>query len=241
MQKYGTMTLSSLQGGEGLKRNEARQIVEIGMQGTNNGSEGSTRDKILLLLRTKRRLTAAQLAEELELTGMAIRRHMYSLEREGCVNIVSIRQAMGRPLHMYELTKQADELFPKNYETLTLDLLHELEEDPHTAALIDRMFEGRKQKLIDRYAPRMEGKSLTERLTQLEAIQNAGGYMAQLEQKDDGAYMLYEYNCPIAGVAGKYGQACNCELALFQQLLEAPVERTECLAKGEGRCSYRIG
>jgi len=211
------------------------------MPDAQKGNESSTRDKILLQLRTKGRLTAVQLASELELTGMAIRRHMYALEREGCVNIVTMRQAMGRPLHMYELTKQADELFPKNYETLALDLLHELEEDPHTAALIDRMFEGRKQKLLQRYAPRMEGKSLPDRLAQLTAIQNAGGYMAQLEQEDDGAYMLYEYNCPIAGVAGKYEQACSCELALFEHLLEAPVERTECLAKGGGRCSYRIG
>lgn len=223
-----------------MKRNEAEQAAAAAdKQGGVN--DGSTRHKILHLLRTKGRLTAGQLSEELELTGMAIRRHMYAMEKEGCINIVAIRQAMGRPVHLYELTEQADHLFPKNYETLALDLLQELEEDPQTAALIDVMFEGRKQKLQSRYAIRMNGKSLSDKLEELVAIQNAGGYMAQLEQANDGAYMLYEYNCPISGIADKYQQACSCELKLFQELLNAPVERTECLAKGGSKCSYRIG
>lgn len=206
-----------------------------------NNGDGSTRERILLLLRTKGRLGAGELAEELNVTEMAVRRHMYVLEAEGSVNIVSVRQAMGRPLHAYELTMQADELFPKNYHVLALDLLDELADNPGTAALIDRMFEGRKQKLLERYEPRMAGKSLEQQVAELAAIQSAGGYMADFEPAEGGIYMLYEYNCPIAKVAGKYQQACRCELALFQALLSAPVERTECLAKGGGKCSYKIG
>lgn len=201
----------------------------------------STRDNLLLLLKTKGRMSASELSSELKLTEMAIRRHMYELEREGSVHIASVRQSMGRPLHMFELTAGSDDLFPKNYHSLTIDLLAELEENPDTAPLIDRMFEGRKRKLEDRYGPRMTGKDLHGRVHELAAIQNAGGYMVQVERQSDEAYMLYEYNCPITGVAGKYEQACSCELALFQSLLEVPVERTECLAKGGNRCSYSIG
>ncbi|MDQ8736294.1 HTH domain-containing protein [Paenibacillus sp. LHD-38] len=201
----------------------------------------STRERILMLLKTGGRMHAGDLSSELGLTEMAIRRHMYALESEGSVLIVSVRQAMGRPLHAYELTAEADELFPKNYHLLALDLLDELADDPDTAVLIDRMFEGRKKKLLDRYEPRMAGKSLEQKVSELVAIQNAGGYMAEVETQTDGSYMLYEYNCPIAQVAGKYLQACTCELSLFKSLLDVPVERTECLAKGGGKCSYRIG
>ncbi|MBH5318250.1 transcriptional regulator [Paenibacillus sp. GSMTC-2017] len=202
---------------------------------------GSTRERILLLLKTNGRMSANELSSHLELTEMAIRRHMYELEREGSVHIASLRQPMGRPLHMFELTAAADDLFPKNYHTLTIDLLAELEEDPEYAPLIDVMFEGRKRKLHERYAPRMVGKSLEQRVHELASIQNAGGYMAQVEKQDENEYILHEYNCPITSVAGKYGQACSCELALFRSLLEVSVERTECLAKGGSRCSYFIG
>ncbi|MGO4544523.1 helix-turn-helix transcriptional regulator [Paenibacillus sp. 2TAB23] len=203
--------------------------------------EQSTRERILLLLKTEGRMYAGDLSSKLELTEMAIRRHMYGLESEGSVHIVSVRQAMGRPLHAYELTAEADELFPKNYHLLALDLLDELADDPDTAVLIDRMFEGRKKKLQDRYEARMAGKSLKDKVNELAIIQNAGGYMAEVEPQSDGSFKLYEYNCPIAQVAGKYVQACTCELSLFRNLLDAPVERTECLAKGGGKCSYHIG
>jgi predicted ArsR family transcriptional regulator len=203
--------------------------------------EQSTRERILTLLKTGGRMSAGQLSQTLDLTGMAIRRHMYALEKEGSVCTVSIRQAMGRPLHAYELTKQSDELFPKNYHTLALDLLDELADDPDAAIWIDRMFEGRKRKLLARYESRMTDKSLDQRVHELAAIQNAGGYMVDVEPHGDGGYLLNEYNCPIAQVAGKYKQACQCELALFKALLDVPVERTECLAKGGGKCSYRIG
>lgn len=203
--------------------------------------DSSTRERILMLLKTGGRMNAGDIASKLELTEMAIRRHMYTLESEGSVNVISVRQAMGRPLHAYELTAQADELFPKNYHLLALDLLGELADDPDTAALIDRMFEGRKKKLLERYEQRMAGKSLEQKVSELAAIQNAGGYMTEVKTQSDGSYMLFEYNCPIAQVAGKYQQACSCELSLFKSLLDVPVERTECLAKGGGKCSYHIG
>lgn len=208
---------------------------------SSRGAGASTRERILVLLKTKGRMSAGELSDELKLTEMAIRRHMYELEREGTVAITSVRQPMGRPMHTFELTAGSDELFPKNYGTLAVDLLAELEEDPETAVLIDRMFDGRRRKLQDRYAPRMEGRSLEERVRELEAIQNAGGYMAEVERLSEEEYILHEYNCPITSVAGKYEQACSCELALFRGLLEAPVARTECLAKGGSRCSYAIG
>ncbi|MHA7962614.1 helix-turn-helix transcriptional regulator [Paenibacillus sp. CAU 1782] len=201
---------------------------------------GATRRNILHYLRVRGRMHASELAHVLELTEMAIRRHMHELEREGAVRIITVRQAMGRPLHAFELTEQAEQYFPKNYHSLTIDLLAELERDEETAVLIDQMFLGRKNRLLDRYAPRMDGKNLSQRVTELAIIQNAGGYMAEVEERPEGGYVLHEYNCPIKGVADQYQQACSCELALFTSLLGADVDRTECLAKGGGRCSYEI-
>lgn len=201
--------------------------------------EGSTRQTVLTLLKTNGQMNAGELAKHLQITEMAVRRHLSTLERDGLIAPTIVRQAMGRPTHMFSLTEQAELLFPRNYHVLALDLLEELEEDPNTAEMIGRLFEGRKRKLIERYAHRMEGKSLYDKVAELAAIQNDGGYMVQVEEAAEGL-VLHEYNCPIAQVAGRYQQACQCELALFEQLLGTDVERTECLAKGGGKCSYRI-
>jgi len=199
-----------------------------------------TRERILLLLKREGRMNANELSLAIGLTEMAIRRHMYELEKAGSVRIISVKQPMGRPYHAYELTLAADGLFPKNYDALTLDLLAELADNPDTSALIDVMFQGRKQKLLERFAARMHNKSLEDRVAELADIQNLGGYMTEVERTGDSSYILHEYNCPIAQVADKYEQACQCELALFQELLDVPVTRTECLAKGQNRCSYHI-
>lgn len=210
-------------------------------EGGSAATPGATRGRLLHLLRTRGRMNAGMLAAELGLTEMAIRRHMHELERQGSINIVPVRQPKGRPLHLYELTAAAERFFPRNYQTLTIDLLAELEADPDTSPLIGRMFEGRRRKLQERYLPRMAGKTLEERVGELTAIQNGGGYMAEMESCGNGEFMLHEYNCPINDVAGAYNQACDCELALFRSLLDVQVQRTECLAKGGSRCSYTIG
>jgi predicted ArsR family transcriptional regulator len=202
-------------------------------------NDTSTRKVLLTLMKTKGSLSVNEMAKELGITEMAIRRHLNTLERDGLIETKLVRQAMGRPLHLYSLTLLADDLFPKNYHQLTLELLDELEpgENNNPAG---RLFEGRKQKLLKKYKGRMEGKSLVDRVAELADIQNNNGYMARWETAETGHYVLTEYNCPIAQVAKQYNEACHCELSLFQNLLGAEVERTECLTKGGNKCTYLI-
>jgi len=199
----------------------------------------TTRRRLIELLRTRGGCSIAELSRELGLTEMGVRRHLHKLERDGFVRSSPVRQAMGRPSYRYVLTASADDLFPKNYPFLTLELLGELEE-LSGAEMVDRLFAGRRAKLEARYRDRMRDKSLPEKVAELAAIQNAGGYMAAWEADRAGGYVLYEYNCPIAQVANRYRQACRCEKALFGELLGAEVERTECLADGGTRCAYVI-
>jgi predicted ArsR family transcriptional regulator len=203
--------------------------------------ENSTRHQLLHLLKTEGNCCISELSKALGITEMAVRRHIQSLERDSLIRSYIVRQAMGRPLYRYSLTEQADDLFPKNYPQLTLDLLTELEEQSGGSEVIDRMFQGRRTKLEARYLDQMTGRPLADRVSELSSIQNSAGYMTEWEPgEEDGAYRLYEYNCPIAQVAKRYRQACHCEKQLFEQLLDAKVERTECLADGGARCTYVI-
>lgn len=201
--------------------------------------DSSTRKVLLTMMKTKGPLSVNEMAKDLGITEMAVRRHLNTLERDGLIEAKISRQAMGRPSNLYSLTAAADDLFPKNYQLLTLDLLEELESEEGQNK-IGVLFERRKRKLLDKYSPRMEGKDLDERVAELAEIQNASGYMVDWEKKEDGGYVLNEYNCPITQVANQYDDACKCELALFRTLLDANVERTECISKGGGKCSYQI-
>lgn len=199
----------------------------------------STRETILHMLKTEGPLSTKSIASSLGVTEMAVRRHLGSLEKDGMIQAELVRQAMGRPMAMYRLSPRAEAFFPNKYSTLTLDLLDELAEEAGEE-MVTRLFERRRDKLRQRYEPGLGAGSLGERVRALTSIQNDNGYMAECGQNEDGSYVIKEHNCPISRIADRYDQACSCELELFSTLLQAKVERTECLASGGCRCVYIV-
>lgn len=199
----------------------------------------STRKNVLYSLKTKGPLSTKELSTILGITEMAVRRHLQSLELDGLVESAMIRQPMGRPVYRFSLTTQADDVFTKNYHLLTLDLLNELV-DESGEDFVDLLFERRNNKLINKYKLSLEGKDLPGKVAALTEIQNNNGYMANWEQINDGEYRIQEHNCPIAQIANQYDHACHCEINLFKTLLQADVQRTECIAKNGNKCVYLI-
>jgi len=206
----------------------------------NNQRQLSTREYILQLLKTKGSLSTKELTEELGITVMAVRRHIQSLERDSLIQSKIVKQPMGRPTAVFTLTEHADGFFPHNYSALTLELLSEME-DHFGEMAIKQMFDGRKNKMIQKYNSSMQGKTMAEQVSMLATIQNENGYMVELEKVNEEQFILKEHNCPIVQVASKYQHACQCELKLFEALLDnAEISRTDCLAKGGQRCTYSI-
>ncbi|GAB1158261.1 ArsR family transcriptional regulator [Paenibacillus illinoisensis] len=201
--------------------------------------EMTTRERILFMLKRQGTMTAREMTAELELTGMAIRRHLTALEQDGLIEVREARATAGRPSSVYHLTARGDGFFPKSYPSLTLELLEELTESAGEG-IVDTLFESRRDKLLWSKLPQMEGQDLAGRVEELARIQNANGYMADASREEDGSYVLTELNCPIVQVASVYRQACRCELDLFRSLLQADVERTECYAEGGKKCTYQI-
>ncbi|MFB5673310.1 helix-turn-helix transcriptional regulator [Paenibacillus terreus] len=205
----------------------------------NTVPEMSTRRLIMTLLKTRGPLGVSSLAAELGITEMGVRRHLKAMEQEGFIEVAVVRQAMGRPVYKFGLSERGDEQFPRNYDHLLVDLLEELNE-LQGAGAVDALFEGRKRKLIRRYMPQLEGRSLPARIRKLADIQHTAGYMTYWNTEEDGSFTFYEYNCPIAQAANRYRKACECEQHMFEELLEAEVLRTDCLAEGGRCCRYKI-
>src|SRR5258707_5486493 len=82
----------------------------------------STRGRIVSLLRAATR-TVNELANELGLTDNAVRAHLLSLERDGLIKQSGVQRGTRKPHFAYELTGEAENLFPKAYDALFNHLL----------------------------------------------------------------------------------------------------------------------
>src|SRR5918998_949129 len=96
----------------------------------------STRGRIVSLLR-EGSSTVGELASKLELTDNAVRAHLLTLERDGLVRQSGVQRGPRKPHFAYELTPDAERLFPKAYDVLLNQLITTLKGRLPPAALED--------------------------------------------------------------------------------------------------------
>jgi predicted ArsR family transcriptional regulator len=198
----------------------------------------ATRRRILIALKERGGMTADELAENLGISSVAVRRHLTNLERDRLVDHEQVQRGMGRPSYVYRLTEAAHQIFPHNYDQLASYFLEAIQ-DLFGQEAVGRIFEHRTRGLAQSYRPLVSGE-LPDRLEQLTRLREADGYMPAWEQQKDGTYVLRQYHCPILHVAEGCDEACAHELALFVDLLDAEVTRQSHQVTGDAECSYQI-
>jgi predicted ArsR family transcriptional regulator len=187
-------------------------------------------------------MDAAQLAERLQLSAMAVRLHLYALQAERLVTYEEQPRPVGRPAKLWRLTPAADRLFPEGYAELTLSLLGSIGKAFGKAGL-DRLLAIRTRNQIAAYRQQTAGaESLGQRLKALAAIRTDEGYMADVKREPGGAFLLVENHCPICAAATACTGLCAKELEVFQSVLgeDVSITRTEHIIAGARRCAYRI-
>ncbi len=201
------------------------------------------RDRVLLQLKTRGTLTAAQLADRLEITPMAVRQHLAALQSEGLVDFETTAQRVGRPARLWSLTGRAADRFPDTHADLTVELLSAMREVFGEEGL-DRLIESRSRRQRESYRQRLpdSDRPLSERVAALSALRREEGYMAEWQEEADGGFLLVENHCPICAAAALCQGFCRDELELFRDVLGADtrVERCEHLLEGARRCAYRV-
>jgi len=204
--------------------------------------ERSTRRAIVKLLKTEGAMDSAQLARRLRLTPMAVRQHLYALQRERLVTADERPVPIGRPAKHWRLTPESDRLFPDAYAELNVALLDAVGNAFGSDGL-QRVLESREAKQRAEYARRISpGAPLKERLQQLARVRTEEGYMAEVRTESPGAFLFIENHCPICAAATVCQGFCATELDLFKSVLgaNASVERTEHIVSGDRRCAYRV-
>ena len=198
-----------------------------------------SRRLILMALKEHGHMTADELAAMLNISAVAVRRHLDNLKHADLAQYEEVRQAMGRPSFVYSLTAKANHIFPRNYEDLAHDMLDTIRE-LYGQEAVDAIFAKRFKKIKAVYSSQIDAQTLSGRLEQLVKLRRIDGYMASWQTGEEDIFILTELNCPIQNVAQGCCQACEQDLQLFSDLLEANVIRQDHLIQGDNACSYRV-
>lgn len=204
--------------------------------------ESRTRRAIVKLLKTEGALDSARLAKKLRVTPMAVRQHLYALQKEKMVNADERPVPLGRPAKFWKLTRAADRLFPDAYAELSVALIDAVGETFGSAG-VDRLLQTRLSRQKRDYAERIDRDApLGKKLQQLAKIRTEEGYMAEVHADGPKAFVFVENHCPICAAATACQGFCATEIDLFQSALGPGVNisRTEHIINGERRCAYRV-
>ncbi|MFD0767399.1 helix-turn-helix transcriptional regulator [Bacillus sp. CGMCC 1.60114] len=201
----------------------------------------STKEEIIQLLKVRGEQTVAVLAEALQITEMAVRRHVSRLEKEELIEAKMVRQHVGRPMYVYSLSTKGEDLFPKQYKQFAIemleDLLHIGDEE-----LVKKLLRARTNRMEEQLANRINRKETTvERLKEIAVVQEKNGYMVCIQQESEHSFLLQKQNCPLIEVAEKFPQICHDEKNMYDTLLpDADVKVLSSMCDGDCFCSYQI-
>src|SRR2546426_12065476 len=204
-------------------------------------TEGKTRRAIVRLLKQEGSLDSAALARRLRLTPMAVRQHLYQLQREKLVAAEERPAPLGRPAKYWRLTREADRLFPDAYAELNVALIDAVGKTFGPEGM-QRLLDTRLARQSAEYSARITSSApLAKKLEQLARVRTDEGYMAEVK-RDGRGFLFIENHCPICAAATLCQGFCATELDLFRKVLGpgVSVERAEHIVSGDRRCAYRI-
>ncbi|MFN6035202.1 MAG: iron-sulfur cluster biosynthesis transcriptional regulator SufR, partial [Dolichospermum sp.] len=191
----------------------------------------STKQDILEYLLKHSQATAVELADCLDVSPQAIRRHLKDLETEKLVLYsVSAQPSMGRPQHLYQLSQQGRSRLQKNANRLNdgygefaislLDTLAETVGRDQVKSLLRTQWERKAQE----YRERVGNGSLRERVASLIELRKQEGFMAEFHPVESDAsggerFIFVEHTCAISDVAESFPSVCGHELEMFAAIL----------------------
>jgi predicted ArsR family transcriptional regulator len=207
-------------------------------------SPSSMRRAILVRLRHDGPSSPEQLANKLGASRTGVLQQLRALEATRLVARQAIRHGVGRPRHLYDVTPDAQDLFPSNYDGLASGLLEAIRTVGGTE-LIEEVFAARRRQIGDRIRRRLaerlpKNAGLAARVRELSVFQDEQGYLCETMLERDGTIRLREHNCAIYNVATGSHAACGAELQLFRDVLGADVVRETHIASGDRSCTYKI-
>ena len=205
-------------------------------------ADAPTRERVARTILELGPSTAAALAERLNLTPAAIRRHLDHMLESGTVEARDQRvlgsRRRGRPAKVFALTAAGRDQFEQQYDDLAAQALRFLKEhggDEAVSAFARERLVGLEQRVLALRAAYPE-------LTSAEALARAmrdAGFAASVHTIPVGE-QLCQQHCPVAHVAHEFPQLCEAETELIARVIGRPVQRLATIAHGDGVCTTSI-
>lgn len=199
--------------------------------------EARTRDRVARVILESGPQTAAVIAQRLELTAAAVRRHLDALVDAGLLlardPYLSDARRRGRPAKVFVLTETGRQRFEQSYDDLAISALrhlgNRLGEDAITEFATMRAAE---------FMRRHPLNARDDRLQQVANALSEEGYAASVQQMAHGhGHELCQHHCPVAHVATAFPQICEAETAALSEMLGTHVQRLATIAHGDGVCT----
>jgi predicted ArsR family transcriptional regulator len=200
-----------------------------------------TRKRIIDHLRRHGQATVDELTKTIGLTHMAVRHHLNVLQAESLVEIATMRRdnKPGRPVQIYALTDNAEQLYPQDYFHLTDLLLEEM---------IDQIGPDGMSEFFNRIAERLlqvapsprHGQTFEKRLDDVVDFLKDKGFLARWEI-EDGQYVIHHLACPYRQLAIRHQEVCLLDEFLIGSMLKVDPQRTCSIAENGDICTYCLG
>ncbi len=199
---------------------------------------GSRQRQILeLLLENKDGLCIDEIARTLNISRNAVQQHISVLELEGYLQAGELNKTAGRPVRRYILTEAGINSFPKQYAWFSKLMLSDLKNEIGPEAFQRYMYK-LGTNLSQSYLYRFTGKQVDERKKELLKIMDELGF--KTGKLDAENQTITAHNCIFHDLAQTHNEICKFDIALMTTLLEQDVELTECMARGNGLCCFKI-
>ncbi|CAI9414966.1 helix-turn-helix transcriptional regulator [Nocardioides sp. T2.26MG-1] len=206
------------------------------------GHDQPTRQRVARSILVDGPSTAAALAERLDLTPAAVRRHLDQLVEEGAVEAREPRslaaRGRGRPAKVFALTETGRDRFDQQYDDLAVQALRFLAETGGTDAV--REFAVRRASFIqERFVGVSAAHPDLGPAEVLARVFTDEGYAAAVRDVAVGE-QLCQQHCPVSHVAHEFPQLCEAETEAISQVLGRHVQRLATIAHGDGVCTTCI-
>ncbi len=202
----------------------------------------STRERVVRSILVNGPSTAAGLAERLDLTAAAVRRHLDLLLEEGQIESREPRslatRGRGRPAKLFALTEAGRDHFDQQYDDLAVQALRFVAETGGEAAV--REFANRRVSFIEeRFDDVARANPELSPVQALAHIFTDEGYAAAVRESPVGE-QLCQQHCPVSHVAHEFPQLCEAETEAIGRVLGRHVQRLATIAHGDGVCTTCI-
>ena len=171
------------------------------------------------------------------MTDNAVRAHLLSLQRDGLVRQSGTQQGSRKPHFAYELTSEAERLFPKAYDVLLTRLITVLKGRLATDVAAEILRDvGRS--LASDHVSEQPGGGVERRLERALSVMDALGGSSSFARKDGRAFNR-SGSCPLGAAVAEHPEVCRLAETLLAEVVGAPVQE-RCEREQAPRCRFEI-